>query len=197
MALYFYDKHYTDTTWNPGTAGYYTNDSGWVSVTHLARLARWTSGAPDVSFDSENGLRQKPFPRGLNIGQDIYYAYSTTYAVWYSAYGEDPEDPDYLYCYEFSRSCTYISGTSGYYSYSKGSYIETVTAEDGTYPDNGISGSYWYVKTTLAFTPKIWVNINGSMKAMDIGSSINIGGSMKEIDSVWVNINGVMRKSTD
>ena len=29
----------------------------------------------------------------------------------------------------------------------KGSYVSTIVAEDGTYPDDGISGSYWYVKT--------------------------------------------------
>ena len=31
-------------------------------------------------------------------------------------------------------------------SRTKGSYIDTVEAEDGTYPDNGIQGNYWYVK---------------------------------------------------
>lgn len=31
----------------------------------------------------------------------------------------------------------------------KNAYIETVTAEDGTYPNDGISGSYWYIKQGL------------------------------------------------
>jgi len=33
---------------------------------------------------------------------------------------------------------------------SKGSFVETIIAEDGLYPNNGVSGSYWYIKTTLA-----------------------------------------------
>lgn len=38
---------------------------------------------------------------------------------------------------------------------SKGDYIETLIAEDGTYPDNGVSGSYWYTKGALYVTPTV------------------------------------------
>ncbi|CAK7080768.1 hypothetical protein [Tissierella sp.] len=35
----------------------------------------------------------------------------------------------------------------------KGSFIEEIVAEDGTYPNDGKLGSYWYVKGGLANTP--------------------------------------------
>lgn len=49
--------------------------------------------------------------------------------------------------------------------YSKGNYIGTVTAEDGTYPRDGKSGSYWYVRDRLANRPP---TISGSN--LNIGS---------------------------
>jgi len=40
-------------------------------------------------------------------------------------------------------------------NHSQGSYITQVLAEDGTYPDNGESGSYWYVKQGAYTAPTI------------------------------------------
>ena len=37
----------------------------------------------------------------------------------------------------------------------KGDYIETLIAEDGTYPNDGVSGSYWYTKGALYVTPTV------------------------------------------
>jgi hypothetical protein len=39
---------------------------------------------------------------------------------------------------------------------SKGSYIEDVTSSAGTYPDNGVSGSFWYVKKVVVPATDTW-----------------------------------------
>lgn len=45
--------------------------------------------------------------------------------------------------------------------YNKGTYIETVQAEDGVYPNNGVSGDYWYTKTLVAETAIITAQNGG------------------------------------
>lgn len=70
--------------------------------------------------------------------------------------------------------------------YGKGSYIETVTATDGTYPDDGVSGSYWYVKTI----PMVMrVKINGAWK--DTATpKIKVGGAWKVIAAMKIKVAG-------
>lgn len=46
----------------------------------------------------------------------------------------------------------------------KGSYIETIVAEDGTYPDDGFQGGYYWVKTTK---PEVSLNSIGD-KSLDV-----------------------------
>lgn len=77
--------------------------------------------------------------------------------------------------------------------YQKGTYITTIIAEDGTYPDNGESGDYWYVKTDKVF-PELQVNINGTWRTAESGW-VNINGTWREISGVWANINGIWKES--
>lgn len=73
------------------------------------------------------------------------------------------------------------------YKLSKGSYVETVKAEEGTYPDDGIKGDYWYVKQEKVSDIK--VNVNG--EARDISKVyVNINGQRREVTSMYANING-------
>ena len=51
--------------------------------------------------------------------------------------------------------------------YTRGSYIDEVTAPDGAYPNNGKSGNYWYVKDRVANTPPIISGTN-----TDLGSKL-------------------------
>lgn len=67
--------------------------------------------------------------------------------VFYMEQGESlTVDPENFrnYLFPSKRECYYpVKNTN----YQKGSVlIETVTAPEGTYPDNGRSGDYWYVK---------------------------------------------------
>lgn len=47
--------------------------------------------------------------------------------------------------YEITFKLTFIKESK-----SKSTLKETVTAEEGTYPDNGIQGDYWYIKVKKA-----------------------------------------------
>jgi hypothetical protein len=153
MAKYFYDKYYVDTV-SDGYSYYssyyrtYTEPSGQIS------------GYTGFSFNSSTGQ------------------FSVTGSVIYTSSGT---------VYTGSGSETMANSISGttvtqtmYYSYAsshsvRGSFIETIIAEDGMYPNNGINGSYWYVKRSLAyFSKKIIgknpVKINGcyAMKVLGI-----------------------------
>lgn len=61
----------------------------------------------------------------------------------------------------------------------KGSLVKTIIAEEGTYPDNGISGDYWYIKIKKAIpTIKIGGRTIGAIKYKDST------GKIREISSV-------------
>ena len=69
----------------------------------------------------------------------------------------------------------------------KGNFINSVIAKDGTYPNNGVKGDYWYVKREKA--PDIKANVNG--EARDISKVyVNINGQRREVTSMYANING-------
>lgn len=66
----------------------------------------------------------------------------------------------------------------------KGSLIKTITAEEGTYPDNGISGDYWYVKIKKAIpTIKIGERTVGAIKYKDSTGKIREISSIRYKDS--------------
>lgn len=78
--------------------------------------------------------------------------------------------------------------------YKAGSYIGEVTAEDGTYPNNGLhSDGYYYIKDRQAF-PEMWVNINGTNRKAEAGW-VNVNGIWRSIEEIYVKVNGVWRKS--
>lgn len=52
--------------------------------------------------------------------------------------------------------------------------IEELIAEEGTYPDNGIQGDYWYIKTRKVF-PDLHVKVNGELR---------------KVQSAWVKVGG-------
>ena len=61
----------------------------------------------------------------------------------------------------------------------KGSLVKTIIAEEGTYPDNGIKGEYWYVKLKKAIPT---IRIGGrTVAAIKYKDST---GNIREISSV-------------
>lgn len=66
----------------------------------------------------------------------------------------------------------------------KGSLVKTITAEEGTYPDNGISGDYWYIKVKKAIpTIKIGGRTVGAIKYKDKNGNIRNISSIRYKDS--------------
>lgn len=81
-----------------------------------------------------------------------------------------------------------------YYNYSRGWFIERITAEEGTYPDDGRYGDYWYVAVGPVWTPPdLRLRVGGVLKQYSAGW-VKVGGQLKEIDKMWVKVNGVLRE---
>lgn len=77
-------------------------------------------------------------------------------------------------------------------SYYRGSYIETIAAELGTYPSNGRSGSYWYVLGGRAF-PDFKIRQNGQLKS-SVDGWVRVNGQLKQIQQIWVRVNGQLKE---
>ena len=66
----------------------------------------------------------------------------------------------------------------------KGSLVKTIIAEEGTYPDNGIKGDYWYIKVKKAIpTIKIGGGTVGAIKYKDSTGRIRNISSVRYKDS--------------
>lgn len=91
-----------------------------------------------------------------------------------------------------NMTTTRLMESSATLNYAKDVFIETISAEDGTYPIDGVSGLYWYVKKGLAF-PSLQIKIDGVLKASTDGW-VKIDGALRQIEGIWTNINGVLKK---
>ena len=80
------------------------------------------------------------------------------------------------------------------YTNSKGTYLSTIEAEDGTYPDNGVQGGYWWVKGALVF-PSLKLRVGGELKTSEMGW-VRVGGALKEIESITVRVGGALKEAT-
>ena len=126
MAKYYYDRHEINVdTWY-----------------------RWIGEGNQFSQQTIAGWRVWYISNGLFTLQGDFEEYPTTGGVRRVLHSNstggtiliqrtyDPANPGYVI-----RRDAKLTFTNA-----KGDFIETVTAEDGTYPDNGVSGSYWYIK---------------------------------------------------
>lgn len=69
--------------------------------------------------------------------------------------------------------------------------LETIEAEEGTYPDNGIQGDYWYIKKGLAF-PELKMKVDGQLKTSENGWA-KIDNQLKAIDKIWIKVDGQLK----
>lgn len=135
MALYYYDKHNV-------VAAYY---DGQTSFSAYSTFNGSQSGSASYAFSSSAGFTVSGSASisSPSMGATIYMLISSTiiekYVVDYDNGGGD-------------WGGTVYRATCTYHGAAKGTYIETVQAENGTYPDNGVSGLYWYVKGSLVPT---------------------------------------------
>ncbi|WP_129599814.1 hypothetical protein [Anaerophilus nitritogenes] len=75
--------------------------------------------------------------------------------------------------------------------YGKQNLLETIQAEEGIYPYNGIQDGYWYVKKGLVFAA-LKMKINGQLKTSENGW-VKVDGVLREIDKIWVKVDGELQ----
>ena len=158
----------------------------------------------------------------FQVQPNTTYGYYASYTLGYSTgiltgtgsitlAGEDTRDVGYSvdagYSIPTENSVTQHIDMDGYFqrrrysviaNYDKGNYINTISAEDGTYPADGMSGDYWYVRQDLAETATLtspvggevwntthtlnWTKSNSGVN-VDIELSLNNGSTWKRIAS--------------
>lgn len=143
-----------------------------------------------------------------DMGLIVYPSYSFSESSGYSVVGVG----ETLYSYDIDTVSYRVSGntllmyvrkkegTQGYASrftatatIAKGSFIEIVIAEDGTYPNNGAyTDGYWYIKKGLAF-PELKMKIDGQLKASENGW-VKVDNQLKTIDKMWTKVDGQLKE---
>ncbi len=187
MARYYYERYRVKSS----TSSYYVQGSGWT----LNNAGTWTdddsslTGYASYSFSSSSGYS----PSGTQYSGKVSTMPSTFYQV----------DATTVYRWQVTNQ-----GGGNYYvkideqeatrqtstSYSRGTYVDTIIAEDGTYPDNGRVGTtYWYVKKGRAF-PELAAKVDGQVK-QGIDGWVKVGGELKRIVQMWTKAGGQLKES--
>jgi len=97
-----------------------------VGMPHLAN---------DFGFNSETGAYF--IPGTANFADVLPNTYGEGYKL---------DIPDLLHYYYLGNSRLYFVKHRGMFTSTKGDFIETIIAENGTYPDDGQQDIYWYIK---------------------------------------------------
>ncbi|MBU3145856.1 hypothetical protein [Clostridium sp. CF012] len=181
MSKYYYDKY---TVAKAG--GYYMGTKVYQSA-----MSSDTSCWSDYICNINTGAVVP------NTASTWFTVTRTSNSVGYSGTGDS--SLHYITRYEGSgaggttvKLYTYTSTGSPQYDV-RGSLLQSnIIAEDGTYPVDGQSGGYWYVRKGLAF-PSFKMKVDGVLKTSSDGW-VKIDGVLRHIDSMWTNINGVLKK---
>lgn len=153
MALYSYSRYNINRTYKIENSRYYDEGRGWpVSDGDTLREV-----LDDLVFSTSTGYitlpgtstRRWPFNLGT-LGKANAYKVINSRKVFRLVQEYSSATGEYY------NSGYYIEGVVT--SETRGSFVSTITAEDGAYPTNGISGSYWYVRGAIV-TPSAPSNI--------------------------------------
>lgn len=87
---------------------------------------------------------------------------------------------------KYEKTCQYSTRKVRY------RLLETIEAEEGTYPDNGIQGNYWYVKKGLTF-PELKMKVDGQLKTSENGW-VKVDEQLKTIDKMWTKVDGQLKE---
>lgn len=177
MALAYYEKYAVETV-SAYTGTYtYSTDSVWGG----ASIAGYPTFVCDTSGFSNSG---------------VYAEYTDgTYVTLYTAISAD----ELWELIVTSWDGTSYSGTTNIYTADtaitdvKGAYIDTLQAELGTYPADGISGAYWYVYIGLVPSIITGVRVGGAWKPI-AGTWVRVGGAWKQVVNEWVRVSGVWKQ---
>lgn len=195
MAKYYYDRYEIKTE-----QSYSSEEKSTVSANVRLDPYDWVS-----TIDT--------FPVFANYNGQLDYRYSaTTHQV-----NQIPNYDNFM-CYIFRESVSEAGHTTGYYigeitlinnavyymkaisktqrdiyyNKAKGSFIETIVAEERAYPNDGIQGNYWYVKKGKAGL-NLYPRIGGQVKQVE-GGKVRIGGELKDVLGIWTRIDGQLKE---
>lgn len=147
---YFYDRYNYVSYWS------FQSGSMMDGGTHDS-----ISGYPSYSFNTTNGEFSLTGSYTIGFISGILYSMSGNQLV------ETSINPS-------TRQVYYATTSTTIHRY-KSTYIDTIMAEDGTYPNDGISGSYWYIKGTLAANPSIPGAITGIAASTFYEANLSLG----------------------
>lgn len=152
MAKYYYDKYSTVVEGRgPGTweynMGSYVGDGSDSPNTKVLKSTYDYYDSYDFNYTYERyvgsgtktqrGAGQKP-PVGKYHIRDEHTSRARVWKILPTTF-TNPNGYD----------CHRVDVLSSKTIYGRGTFIETVVAENGTYPNDGIQGSYWYVRGSL------------------------------------------------
>lgn len=174
MARYYYDKHQIKTRF---VEGVWTDKTSSVErINELRMVYQSYTMSPDHGFylDFPVAKMQEEYA-GYYVGTQVYVTYFKSI--------QSITETHVIYN---AKQCLRVAQDV------KGDLIETVTAEDGTYPENGIQNGFWYVKKERAF-PDFKMKIDSELKSSDNGW-VKIDGQLKEIDKIWIKADGTLKE---
>lgn len=175
MALMKWGKY------NYSTEYTYYNDHS-TGVIHVWRYESASSnlyGYDDWGFSESQGY----YETGICGAHPTIFTNSTTSLYWKTISVEG--DTYYVDIY-LVRECDYSTEDV------KGSFVEEVVAEAGTYPTDGTSGAYWYVLIGAAFfTMKCEID---SVLKTGVDGWCKIDGTLKKIAGGWIKVDGVLKQ---
>lgn len=139
---------YVTDYFDVGSSYSFDNNTGRYSITSSDKML---NSAEQLDANVTGGYVSGKYAFHPGNGKLYKLSTSTNYSDSYTMYANTTE----------TRQST-IS------SYQKGTYIDTISAENGAYPDNGKSGSYWYVKQGITNTtptaPGAFTSPTGTLK---------------------------------
>lgn len=91
----------------------------------------------------------------------------------------------YAYAYFVFTKVKSVAGKTEVLTHAKKTtLIETIKAEEGEYPDDGISGDYWYVKVKRAFPTMYFKDHQGILRTVTGAFYKDMNGVVKEITDI-------------
>lgn len=187
--LYYYDKYTVKTTY-----------SGWrkpivktIKDVQSISESYSTSGYPTYNFENGEFNFRGIIPITIYVqqgenNQGVYTQYyngaETRYIVFKQILGDTrignlTINTFYEYAYRYETK-------------SQGTYIETIQALDGAYPDDGEKNGFWYVKKGLVF-PELKFKINNQIRTASNGW-VKINNQLWEIDKIWTKVNNQIKE---
>ena len=191
MVKYFYDKHQIAKK----ETIYIISNQTYAWVANHSTFYRYLNsnnfGRIQFSDQHDTGTPTNP-----------YYTFNKTNPLSNQMYRYDtfrPNDRYWQYNFDVANKSYTEKQLEIRVSEEKGALIETVAAEDGTYPNDGIKDGFWYVRKGLANHPPTITLTTPNNATLYENGTYSIAGTAKDansgdIVSVWYQIgNGTAR----